>query len=80
MKVYIHLKSERNDCFQTISLPFKYAKRDGIAIGANPAFVLFNSRWHKIRSTYVPGRDHANLVHYIGPKKTMEQFRIQMEF
>ena len=44
MKTYIHLKSEREDCFQTLSLQFKFAKRDGVSNGANPKFVLFNSR------------------------------------
>lgn len=80
MKTYIHLKSEREDCFQTLSLQFKFAKRDGVSNGANPAFVLFNSRWWKIRSCYVPGTPYANLVHYIGPKKTMEQYKISFEY
>ena len=80
MKTYLHLKTERNDCFQTICVPHKWECKHGYAVGVNPDFVLFNSRWHRIRSFYELGTPYANLRYFIGPKKTNELFRIGFEY
>lgn len=80
MKTYLHLKSNRNDCFQTLEVKHKWECKHGYAVGINPDFVLFNSRWYRIRSFYRNGNPYGNLIYYIGPKKTNEQFRINFSY
>ena len=44
MEAYLHLKSERDDCFQTIKVPARKVETSK-RIGHK---VLFNSRWRRV--------------------------------
>lgn len=70
MITYIHLKSDRNDCFHTLRL--KNKQKDG------KDFVLFNSRWYRVKMFLTrPDINTRHLNYYIGKFSTKDQFRIQ---
>lgn len=70
MITYIHLKSDRNDCFHTLRL--KNKQKDG------KDFVLFNSYWYRVKKWQVfVDNNCIRFEYYIGKFSTKDQFRIQ---
>jgi len=70
MFTLLHLKSSRNDCFETIRV--KTTQRNGTP------FVLFNSRWYKVKSWSILSDNNIRYAqNYIGKFSTKDQFRIQ---
>lgn len=80
MRTYINCKSENNDTFQTILVKHKWEKKHGYAVGVNPDFVLFNSRWHRIRSVYISSKPYAYLRYYIGKKSQSDKYIVNIEY
>lgn len=70
MITYIHLKSDRNDCFHALRLNHKQkGEKD---------FVLFNSRWYRVKRWHVfVDNNLIRFEYYIGKFSTRDQFSIQ---
>lgn len=82
MKTYLHLKSERNDCFQTLEVKHKFARKNGTLVGAIPKYVLFISRWRTVKATPIPSDSapYTSLRYYIGKKSESERFTVQFVY